>query len=276
MVPSSTPNPPAGHRHRKPRWLKEIALIAAFYAVYSLARNLSGSAQIARGETPQRAFDNAILVMRLERLLGLVSEQRVQARFLAYDWFIRVWNVFYGTLHFVAPAATLVVLAVFAPAQFARWRNVLGFTTALAIIGFWLFPLMPPRLLDYGGPYGGARLAESGGYGQFGFTDTLATVGGLWSFETEAVVELSNQYAAMPSLHVAWATWCTLALGALTRRRWLRALLVLYPLATLFGIVVTANHFWVDGVAALLTLGFGYAAASALDHRASAFRPPRT
>ena len=69
---------------------------------------------------------------------------------------------------------------------------------------------------------------------------------------------ISNQYAAMPSLHIGWSTWCALAMWQLTRKRWARVLIVLYPVVTLFCIVVTANHYWIDAVGGLLALGVGY------------------
>jgi hypothetical protein len=70
---------------------------------------------------------------------------------------------------------------------------------------------------------------------------------------------LSNQYAAMPSLHVAWATWCALAVRPVVRRRWVRMLFFAYPLVTLFAVVVTANHYWLDGLGGLVALGLGAA-----------------
>ncbi|MEM8621800.1 MAG: phosphatase PAP2 family protein, partial [Actinomycetota bacterium] len=71
------------------------------------------------------------------------------------------------------------------------------------------------------------------------------------------VAAISNQYAAMPSMHIGWATWCAIAVWPLLRRRWAKGLLLLYPAATLFCIVVTANHFWIDGVGGLLAFGLG-------------------
>jgi len=152
--------------------------------------------------------------------------------------------------------------------RLTRWRNVLGFTTALGILGFSLFPLMPPRLLDVDpavNRFGGGELRIERGLPPFGFTDTLAEVGGLWSFDSGAVAEVSNQYAAMPSLHIAWSLWCTLVMWPLTKRRWVRGLLVLYPMATLFCIVVTANHYFLDAAGGLVCLGLGYVLGRALD-----------
>ncbi len=152
---------------------------------------------------------------------------------------------------------------------------MLAFTTGLAILGFSLFPLMPPRLLDDDGRYGGAALAEQQQVGPFGFHDTLAEVGGLWSFDSGTMSKISNQYAAMPSLHIAWSTWCVCALWPLIRKRWARFLLVLYPLATLFCIVVTANHYFLDAIGGLVCLGIGYVLGTALDHWWHALRTQR-
>ena len=87
--------------------------------------------------------------------------------------------------------------------------------------------------------------------------DTVADVGGLWSFDSGTMQRVSNQYAAMPSLHFAWATWCMLALWPTLRTRASRALIAAYPLATLFAVVVTGNHFWIDAVGGLVVLAAG-------------------
>jgi hypothetical protein len=150
--------------------------------------------------------------------------------------------------------------------------------TALAIIGFAFFPLMPPRLLDKPCPWPEEgvptqpALHDEGSWGgecidsdlrgeddTFGFVDTLAEFGGPWSFDSETVAEISNQYAAMPSLHIGWSTWCALAVWPLLRRRWTKAAVFLYPAATLFCIVVTANHYWIDGVGGLIVFVGGVA-----------------
>ena len=69
--------------------------------------------------------------------------------------------------------------------------------------------------------------------------------------------DISNQYAAMPSMHIGWSTWCAVAMWPLLRRRWQRAVVFLYPLATLFCIIVTANHFWIDGLGGLVCFAVG-------------------
>ena len=116
------------------------------------------------------------------------------------------------------------------PIGYRLWRNTLAFATGLALIGFSFFPVLPPRLLPPG----------------YGFVDTLQVVGGLWNFSSGPVNDVSNQYAAMPSLHTAWSAWCALALIPLIRPWWGKVLVLLYPLATIFCIIVTANHYFAD------------------------------
>jgi hypothetical protein len=254
----------APERQHRVYWWKEAIIVAVFYMVYSWTRNQFGSNKIAADGIPDQAFTNAVRVIRFETALNLFHEQTVQAWFLPYRWFIQFWNTYYGTMHFAVTLGVFILLFVKRRDVFPQWRNTLAVMTALAIVGFAFFPLMPPRLLDEPCPatdpasYGGACIETSerpdGGWG---FVDTLSEYGGPWSFDSETMASISNQYAAMPSLHIGWSTWCAIAVWPLIRNRWLKALVLLYPLTTLFCIVVTANHFWVDGLGGLLVFGIG-------------------
>jgi len=253
----------AGRQHRL-RWWKEALIVAAFYAVYTWTRNLFGSNKIAADGIPDQAFTNAERVIQFERWLGLFHEETIQDWFLPYRTFIQFWNIFYGVLHFAVTLGVFILLYVKRADVFPQWRNTLAAMTSLAIVGFAWFPLMPPRLLDKPCPavdpsqYGGACIpSRFRGSGGFGFIDTLAEYGGPWSFDSDAMASISNQYAAMPSLHIGWSTWCAIAVWPLLSRRRTKAVLLLYPAATLFCIVVTANHYWLDGVGGLFVFGFG-------------------
>ncbi|HVN50751.1 MAG TPA: phosphatase PAP2 family protein [Acidimicrobiales bacterium] len=234
-------------RDRGLRWWKELLFVGGFYGVYTFIRDQFGSASV--GATHAR--HNAERLIRLERALGLFHEQAVQHWFLAWPWLVRLMNLYYGSLHFVVPIAVLVVSFRRWPEDYRLWRNTLAATTGLALIGFSLFPLMPPRLL--------CDCAYGAGPGfHYGFVDTLVRYGGSWSFDSGAMKDVSNQYAAMPSLHVAWALWCTWVLVPRLRSTWAKALAVLYPAITILAVVVTGNHFVLDAVGGALTLGAGY------------------
>ncbi len=257
------PGEAAGRQHRL-LWWKEALIVAAFYAVYTWTRNLFGSNKIAADGIPDQAFTNAERVIQFERWLGLFHEETIQDWFLPYRTFIQFWNIFYGVLHFAVTLGVFILLYVKRADVFPQWRNTLAAMTSLAIVGFAWFPLMPPRLLDKPCPavdpsqYGGACIpSRFRGSGGFGFIDTLAEYGGPWSFDSDAMASISNQYAAMPSLHIGWSTWCAIAVWPLLSRRRTKAVLLLYPAATLFCIVVTANHYWLDGVGGLFVFGFG-------------------
>jgi hypothetical protein len=104
--------------------------------------------------------------------------------------------------------------------------------TLLALAGYWLYPLAPPRLMTGGG-----------------YVDTVKEYT-IWGVEpSDDVPSVSNQYAAMPSMHFGWALWAGVALAWLAHRRLVRVLGILYPILTLYVIVVTANHFVLDAVA---------------------------
>ncbi len=231
------------------KWWVEVLITAAFYVIYSSVRNRFGSA--LGGNILQRSFQNAERVIDIEKALGLYHEEWIQETFLNFDTFIIFWNVFYGTFHFAVTIFVMVYLFRKFPQRYLFMRSTLASTTAVALVGFAFFPLMPPRLLSAcASEYGACDLSHN-------YVDTLVEPGGLWSFESGTMESISNQYAAMPSLHIAWATWCVIGLYPVLRRQLGRVMIAVYPIFTLFAIVVTANHYWIDAIGGLLALGFG-------------------
>jgi hypothetical protein len=245
------PSPP--RRVLRSHWWREVLLIAAFYGLYTLVRDLRGDKPVSKAQ----AFTNATRIIHVERWFGLFHEAAVQHAFIHQRWLIRISDDYYGTAHFIFTIGVLVLLFFWFPVQYRPWRNVLALVTGLALIGFYFFPLMPPRLLPPG----------------YGFVDTLRVIGGLWNFTSGPVNDVSNQYAAMPSLHTAWSAWCACALASVIRPMWGRILVFLYPVFTVFAIVVTANHFFADAIAGLLLLALSIAivhpVTAALDRQAA-------
>ncbi|MFI6010984.1 phosphatase PAP2 family protein [Streptomyces sp. NPDC051243] len=217
----------------RPPLVRELLLVAGLFLLYKLGR------QLAAGHTGE-AFRNADRVWNLERAVHLPGEGSVQNLLLHGDALVHLANTYYATVHFPATAAFLVWLYLRRPAHYVWARRVLAAVTAAALVVHLAFPLAPPRmpaaagLIDTGQVYGPSV------YG---------------SPETD---HLSNQFAAMPSLHFGWALMVAIGLIVATRSRW-RWLWLLHPLLTLLVIVGTANHYWLDAIVATAMLGVALA-----------------
>jgi hypothetical protein len=217
-------------RHRRPHPIREIALILALFFVYKAGR-------LAVVGDVREATANGRWIWHLERVLHLPSEQVVQSWLLHWHALTRLANEFYAFVHFPATVAFLVWMWIWRPAHYLGARRSLAVVTALALVIHVSFPLAPPRLVPSQGLVDTAALVGPAVYGNPS-TDTL-----------------TNQFAAMPSLHIGWAIVIAVALIRATRTRW-RWLWVLHPLTTTLVVVGTANHYWSDGLAAgLLVAG---------------------
>ncbi|TDD97235.1 phosphatase PAP2 family protein [Actinomadura rubrisoli] len=208
-------------RHR-PRLWQELLLLALCYLAYQTVRNLVPTDHAIAAH---RAYE----ILNLEYDLRFNVEYSLNRLFVTHGWLAVGANYFYATAHFAVTIAVMVWLYVWRPAHYARYRTLLFATTVLGLIGFWIYPLAPPRMLP-------------------GFTDTVITFGTWGIYDSGPTASLSNQYAAMPSMHTAWSLWCAAAVIAVTRRRWAMVLAALYPAATIVVIMGTANHFLLDAV----------------------------
>lgn len=237
-----------------PRWWHEVLLAGAFYFVYSQIRNFFG----AGPESRDIAFEHARNVIELQERLGLWFEPALQQWYLDLpaDGLIRWWNIFYGTAHFIVTIGVLIAAFRLAPARYRFIRTMLAGTTGLALIGFAGYTLMPPRLLDVDTIHGACYGLGPDCHG-YGMIDTIDVFGGLWSFGEGAMASISNQYAAMPSLHIGWSAWCAISMMLVIGHGWRRWLWLLYPAVTFFCILITANHYWLDAVGGLAVLAGG-------------------
>lgn len=207
------------------------------YWIYSLVRN-------AVPEQRSEALRNTDWIWRVEHGLGLAMEESVNHAVNSVTWLIVGMNYYYATLHFVVTLTVLVWLYRSHPGRYAAARLVLFATTAVALVGYYLYPLAPPRLMPGGD-----------------FVDTVMVHQTWGSMASGDLKHMSNQYAAMPSMHIGWSVWCGLTVFALAKLPWVRILGLLYPAATLVVIVATANHFWLDAVGGILCLAFGFTVA---------------
>jgi hypothetical protein len=209
------------------RLARELVLIATLAVIYEVI----GRSMVQAGAA---ASSHALLIVHAEQALGIFREHAVQTAVLGSgDTVTDAFNAYYGGTHFLIPALVLAWLLFRHPGHYGRARTALAGITGLAFVCFWLFPVAPPRLLP----------------AHYGIVDTLVTPDGSGHFDSMLLNSAGDVYASMPSLHVAWAVWCTLALWPVLRRRWLRALAVAYPLTTTLVVVATGNHYFLDAVA---------------------------
>jgi hypothetical protein len=233
---------------RRPLWWQELLFIGICYELYSLVRN-------AVPEHERAAFARAAQLLNLERRLHIGIEPAVNAFVASRDALAYVCNYYYATLHFVVTIGVMVWLYRRHSLRYRSLRTVLLATNVLALVGFWAYSLAPPRML-----------------GDDGFVDTVVSFHTWGSWGSSGIDSASNQFAAMPSLHIGWALWCAIVVAHLARRRWVRVAAVLYPLATLFVIVGTANHFVLDAVGGAAAVGLGFLVERMLSGR-SPFAP---
>ena len=220
-------------RPRRPRWWEEIAIIAVGYWLYTLGRN-------AIPAHPTVAFHHAHAIAGLQDRLHLGWEMSFNTAVASHEWLAQVFDYYYSTLHFVLTPAVMIWLFLRRPDIYRGARTVLVSITLLALLGFYLYPTAPPRLLP-------------------GYVDTVIRFHTWGSFADPNIAEHSNQYAAMPSLHIGWALWVGLAMFRACPGRWWRWLGLAYPVGTFVVIIGTANHFVLDAVggAVVVALAFG-------------------
>jgi hypothetical protein len=209
--------------------LGQAALVIGVIVGYRQGRHLVGDKGAA-------AVSHATTAWHVERWLGLPSEASLQHLALHADWLVHAMNVFYLTAHFPVTGVFLAWVWFRHRDAWPRVRAALILLTGAALAVHLAYPLAPPRLLP------GHPLVDTG------------RLIGPTPYPEQAGHGYSNQYAAMPSLHIAWAVLVAWGVIALSRRRRLRWLAVLHPMATTLVVVVTGNHYWLDGIVGVLLL----------------------
>lgn len=233
--------PPRGWRDA----LLQFGLFLVAYQGYQVVRGLSEA-------RPEVAFANGERIADLESSLGAFFEPGFQQALLGADWLINFANWSYLNTQFVVTTGFIAWLYLFRNEHFYFVRNMFMVAMLLALTGYLLLPTAPPRLVP----------------GE-GFVDTIAAFTALEP-DSNTVSLLVNKYAAVPSMHIAFSLMVAVPAFLLVRNRIAKALWTLYPLAVLFVVVVTGNHFWLDAAA-----GAAVAATSAVvAHRLLAPRRP--
>ncbi|MFJ4363322.1 bifunctional glycosyltransferase 87/phosphatase PAP2 family protein [Streptomyces chartreusis] len=224
----------------RPNLLFELLLIRVTYYAYAQIRLAAAGGSNSAGRVTAEQHGEEI--HSVERALGIDIEHWANHAVVRVDWLRGFFDFYYESFHFGVPLAILAVLYWRRPVDYRWARTAIGFATVFALIGFWLYPLAPPRLMP-----------------GLGFIDTVHGPQDFTQPDYGTLTELTNQYAAMPSLHFGWSLWCGLVILILAPRWWMKALGLLHPLFTVTAIVVTGNHWVLDAVGGAAVVGAGFA-----------------
>ena len=212
--------------------LQELGALAVLYAFYEVVRGVPS-------ENVETAMRHTSEIVALEQSVGIYVEHAVQGAFDALPVLPTVLGLAYLSLHFVGTAAALVWLHRRHPEHFPIVRTTLVTATALALVGYVLYPAAPPRLAG------------------LGFSDTVTTHAGI-NLSSDLLGTLYNPFAAVPSLHFGYALIVGVALATLASHRIVRVAGALYPLAMLLVIVGTGNHFVFDAALGAVVVVAGW------------------
>jgi len=218
--------PPLAEAPGRSRWWVEALVVGWLLWVYDATTNLAPlrlQAALAHGRG----------ILSFEQSLGISPERSLDTWLAAHPTLGLILSDYYDNAHFIVTLGLLGWLWWARADIYRPLRNALVLTNVLAFIVFWRYPVAPPRMLK-------------------GFTDIVASTGAIGSWHDGALASQANQLAAMPSLHIGWAVWCTAAVWTATQRTSLRVLAAIYPFITAFAVLSTGNHYVLDLIGGLV------------------------
>jgi membrane-associated phospholipid phosphatase len=216
---------PRGPLDAARQWL----LFAGAYYVYRIVRGMVDG-------HPNIAYQHARDIVDFERSLHSFFEVDLQRWAIDNSFFIHVANWMYVNSHFLVTTTFLIWLYIARNHAYYFVRNMFIIAMVFALVGYVLFPAAPPRFLP-----------------EWGFQDTVEDFFGNGAAQTASV--LYNPYAAMPSMHVAFALMIAVPAFQLVKHRVLKVLWLLYPLLVTFVVISTGNHFWLDAAVGAVVAG---------------------
>jgi hypothetical protein len=220
---------------KRPRWWGELLVIAWLAWLYDGITNLAPLREAA-------AIAHGASILSFEQSLQIAPELSLNRWLAGHRTLATILSNYYDNAHFVVTLGLLGWLWWRRADIYRPLRNSLVAINLLGLVVFWRYPVAPPRML-----------AGSG------FTDVVASTHAFGSWHTGSLATEANQFGAMPSLHIAWAVWCTLVLWRLSARVWVRVLAVVYPCLTTFAVLATGNHYVLDVFAGVATFAVAVA-----------------
>ena len=217
---------------RAPLWI-ELAVAAWLFWLYDVINNFAP-------ERRQFALHNGTSILSFEHSLGIGLEHTLDRWLSAHSVLAFIATYYYFFAHALVTAALLAIMWWRTPALYRRMRTQLVLINLIAFVVFWRYPLAPPRMFP-----------------GLGFQDIVASSHAVISWDSAALSHDADQFAAMPSLHIAWASWSALAIWRLARRPAVRAIGPVHLALTAFVVVATGNHYLVDVLAGGGTAALG-------------------
>jgi hypothetical protein len=224
---------PASREAKRPRWWGELLVVLFLAWVYDSVANLAPLRE-------KLALAHGSDILSLEQSLHVAPEAALNHWLVAHDTLGTLLSYYYDNAHFVVTLGLLGWLWWKRADIYRPMRSSLVAINAIGLLVFWLYPVAPPRMLS-------------------GFTDVIASSHTFGSWHTGSLAADANQFGAMPSLHIAWAVWCTLVLWQLSARPWVRVVALIYPCVTAFAVLATGNHYLLDLVGGLVTFALAVA-----------------
>ncbi|MGH9121427.1 MAG: phosphatase PAP2 family protein [Acidimicrobiales bacterium] len=238
LFPPLLPGP--GQHDRRPPWYLEAAVIVWLTWAYDFVSSLPALRQKA-------ALAHGWAILHLEQFLHLDPERALN-HWLAGHATLGLWmGNYYDNAHFVVTFGVIGWLWWFHPREYRPVRTALVLINVAAFAIFWLYPVAPPRLLP-----------------NAGFVDVVAVTHAFGAWHGGVLANVANEFAAMPSLHLAWACWSSFAVFRIFRRRRWIWLVWVYPCVTTWAVMATANHYLLDAVAGAVTMVLGILAGDAV------------
>jgi hypothetical protein len=217
----------ADRARRAPLW-SQVALIAWLYWLYDVTNNLAATREAA-------AFANGRNLLKLEDWLQVNHEHALNAWVTGHRFIGLLLADYYDVMHLALTFVMICVLWWARPAVYRDMRIHLVLMNVVGFAVFWLYPVAPPRMLP-------------------GFVDTVAQTNAIGSWHSGALAQAANEFAAMPSLHMAWACWCYVAIRrAWPDNRWATIAAIAHIVLTVLCVIITANHYVLDVVAGAIT-----------------------
>jgi hypothetical protein len=218
---------------RAPVWLEALVVIWLLW-LYDQINNLAPLRRIV-------ALHNAVGILSFERSLNLAPELGLDRWVAAHATLGLVLSYYYVSAHFFVTFGLLAFMWWRKPRTYRPLRTQLVLINLIGLAIFWIYPVAPPRMLA-----------------NDGFRDVIALTQAVGDFHTGALASTADQYAAMPSLHIAWAIWSAKVVWSVFGNRIARIAALIYPAATAFVVIATGNHFLLDVVAGAAVAGTGF------------------